>query len=549
MPKRIMIQCRTAVNRDAVRRESIDGVEHIIVSSSTLPDDIVMNGGLYPADEIAKSFESLELTLAPVEHPFINGQYLSANDPRSIHDFHAGAFNMNVHRENGRVHIDKFINVAEAMKTDRGKRLLDRIEELETNSDPRPIHTSVGVFVFPEELEEPQNNAAGDEFTWIAREMVFDHDAILLDSVGAAQPHQGVGVAVNRQGAECTVNQFEVSTITASRRLPLADSDTTWDKSAALKRVREKIGAEDEPNATYGRYHLWFDGEQSENFGAYKLPFVDIIDGEAKAVPNALRNAAARLGQTDGPSAEDKERITSIINSYLNELRDNADDMSMSDVHQSVMDALERSAFDAHWIEELFSDTVIFWSKDQLFKVPFVIDESGLATIVGIPLPVERNVTFTPKTNRLEGEAMKEMIVNALAAAGIQTDGLDEDALLKAYSQLQANQSDGEDAASAGDDNGVAEVVANAMKPLTAQIEGLTAKLNSVEQTEIDSLAALIANSNKYPALDVDSLKTLGVDKLKEMAANCAPGFGLSPVINAGSGQNEQFSAPADMPE
>ena len=43
---RIMIQCRTTVNRDAVRRESIDGVEHIIVSSSTLPDDIVMNGGL-----------------------------------------------------------------------------------------------------------------------------------------------------------------------------------------------------------------------------------------------------------------------------------------------------------------------------------------------------------------------------------------------------------------------------------------------------------------------------------------------------------------------
>ena len=133
---RVMVQCRTVVNRDAVRRETIDGVEHIIVSSATLPDDVVMNGGLYPAEEIAKGFESLELTLAPVEHPIINGQYISANDPRAIHDFHAGAFNMNVRRENGRVHIDKYINVPEAMKTDRGKRLLDRIDELETNSDP-----------------------------------------------------------------------------------------------------------------------------------------------------------------------------------------------------------------------------------------------------------------------------------------------------------------------------------------------------------------------------------------------------------------------------
>ena len=132
-----MVQCRTAINRDAVRRESIDGVEHIIVSSSTLPDDIVMNGGLYPADEIADSFKSLELTLAPIEHPSINGQFISANDPRAIHGFHAGAFNMNVKQADGRVHIDKYINVSEAMKTDRGKRLLDRIDELENNADAR----------------------------------------------------------------------------------------------------------------------------------------------------------------------------------------------------------------------------------------------------------------------------------------------------------------------------------------------------------------------------------------------------------------------------
>ena len=67
--KKIMIQCRTVVNKDAVKRISIDGVEHVVISSATLPDDIVMNGGLYPADEIANSFASLELTLAPVEHP------------------------------------------------------------------------------------------------------------------------------------------------------------------------------------------------------------------------------------------------------------------------------------------------------------------------------------------------------------------------------------------------------------------------------------------------------------------------------------------------
>ena len=105
MPKRILIQCQTVVSRDAVRRETIDGVEHIIISSRTLPDNIVMNGGLYPAEEIAKGFASLERTLAPVEHPLnANGQFISATDPTAIHNFYAGAFNQNVRQEGGRSH-------------------------------------------------------------------------------------------------------------------------------------------------------------------------------------------------------------------------------------------------------------------------------------------------------------------------------------------------------------------------------------------------------------------------------------------------------------
>ena len=106
MKNKRFLQCSTKVNKENVRRETIDGVEHIIVSSHTLPDNIVMNGGLYPAEEIASSFDSLERTLAPVEHPTdAAGNFISANDPLAIHNFHAGAFNSNVRRENGRVHI------------------------------------------------------------------------------------------------------------------------------------------------------------------------------------------------------------------------------------------------------------------------------------------------------------------------------------------------------------------------------------------------------------------------------------------------------------
>ena len=155
MKKKIMIQCAATVNRDAIRRETIDGVEHIVVTSMTLPGNIVMNGGLYPADEIDSSFHTLERTLAPVEHPQDgNGNFVSANDPQAIHNFHAGAFNANVVKDGNRIKIDKFINVQEAKKTERGKRLLDRINEIETNDNPRPIHTSTGVFLEVEVLDK-----------------------------------------------------------------------------------------------------------------------------------------------------------------------------------------------------------------------------------------------------------------------------------------------------------------------------------------------------------------------------------------------------------
>lgn len=459
---RLMIQCTTVINREAVTRETIDGIEHIIVKSSTLPDNIVMNGILYPANEIAKGFETLELTHAPIEHPVdSNGHFMSAGDPRAIPNFYAGAYNANVRRENGRVHIDKHINVSEAIKTDRGKRLLDRIEELETNDNPRPIHTSVGVFITVDETDGVQTNADGDEYTLIASDMVFDHDAILLDSVGAAQPHQGVGVAVNKEGKELRVNTF-------------------------------------------------------------------MLDSGDK--PTKISRLAALAG--------------------------NAEHQSVTQMEQSVIDALERSAIDVHWIEELFPDEgrVVFFSHDQLFEVFFLIDSEGFASITGIPLPVERTVTFTPQTNHSEGDAMKEMILNALKKAKIETEGLSEDELFAAYNQLQASQSQGDDDDNdANDDAGIAEVVANAVtkanKPLIDKIADLEVKVNSADEAELTNLAAFVANSGKYAGLDAEKAKLLGVDTLKEMAATCQPAYGLSPVMNSSQGADESQLAPVDMPK
>lgn len=186
--ERVNLYC--AVNNADIYEEVDEAGDTIIVIPSyTLPDGVVMNGGYYPADEIAKSYASLEGTLAPLGHPVVNGEYVSANDPQAIHRFHAGAWNAKVERQpyksGHRVYVEKRLNKRYAEQTEKGRELLDALNKKE------PIHTSTGIFLQREEVRN------ADGYSWIARNMQFDHDAILLNESGAATPGQGVGLMVN----------------------------------------------------------------------------------------------------------------------------------------------------------------------------------------------------------------------------------------------------------------------------------------------------------------------------------------------------------------
>ena len=546
--KKIMIQCAIKINKSSIKRKNINGVEHIIVNGKTLPFDIVMNNGLYPEDEIKKSYKTLERTLAPVEHPTDqHGNYISASDPIAIHNFHAGAFCENVRIENDSVAHDFVINVVEAKKTDRGKRLLDRIEELENNEKPRPIHTSVGAFLEVEQIDSPRTNSMGLKYNWIARNIVYDHNAILLDSVGAATPAQGVGMAVNNEGHKVSVDRAFVTTaIKAATNLPLAESRRTWNKSSALRRVKAKISATDMPNQAYARYHLWYDAGQSENFGAYKLPFVDIVEGEAMAIPAALRNAAARLSQTDGPSAAEKTRIGNIIDGYLNKLRANQMSMSYTQMIEQLEQQIKNTvAADYMIIEDVYEDHVIFETGAGYFTVPYTVSGDSV-TLAGIPVRVDKMVEYQPKVNRKTGdEQMKELIINALAEAGISTDGLSDDALFAAYNELMTSKKEPDPKTDQAD---IVNAVNAAMAPITEQIKNLTAQVNASAEKAKGDLIQTIVNSKKYPGMTEDAAKLLPVDTLKEMAANCTQAHGIPLNTNADDNSNA-FAAPVEMPE
>ena len=192
----IRVNTLATVDSSKIRIEQIEGKPHIVIPSYTLPDNVIMNDGLYPKSEIDKSYMGLDGTMAPIGHPVdASGQHVPAASMVGIHNFHGGAFNRDVKRDGHRVAVNKVIDIEYAEKTEPGRRLLAAIRYNAADGTvlgpEQPIHTSTGLLLNQEQA------APGMPYKWIARNMRLDHDAILLDQPGAATPEQGVGMMVN----------------------------------------------------------------------------------------------------------------------------------------------------------------------------------------------------------------------------------------------------------------------------------------------------------------------------------------------------------------
>ncbi|CFB70206.1 TPA: hypothetical protein U5D97_001580 [Yersinia enterocolitica] len=182
------------VNNASIRRETYNGRDHIVIPSYTLPANVIMNKEFYPESEISAHYQGLEGTLAPLGHPTVNGQHVSAFSPEGINIGHIGAFNRNVKKSGNRVFVEKWVDIEVANRTEGGRELLARVAQIERGEDVPPIHTSVAVF---RERSEAPDDLKAQGADWIVKIHAMDHDAILLHEVGAATPEQGVGLMVN----------------------------------------------------------------------------------------------------------------------------------------------------------------------------------------------------------------------------------------------------------------------------------------------------------------------------------------------------------------
>jgi hypothetical protein len=115
--------------------------------------------------------------------------------------------------------------------------------------------------------------------------------------------------------------------VTPFQDLPLADRDREWDGDAAEARVRRWADAGDGPNARYRDAHVWYDADQKDNFGSYKLLVADVIDGRLTAVPRGVMAAGAVMqgarGGVDLPE-KDIDRVKSHLAKYYAKMNDTA---------------------------------------------------------------------------------------------------------------------------------------------------------------------------------------------------------------------------------
>lgn len=199
--KRNRVNVLTVVNSASnITTETIDGKPHIVVRGITpVVDDIVMNRKLYPAAEIEKAYNTLERNPMPLGHPKVDGKHVSARDVRAVNEFHVGAWLQNVSHKDGKVTGDMYVNRQYAESSDKGKRLINRLDDMLSGANADPIHISTGLLYSG---ITANGESKGKKYNEIATNMMFDHVAVLLDEPGAGTPSEGVGIFVNSDGDE-----------------------------------------------------------------------------------------------------------------------------------------------------------------------------------------------------------------------------------------------------------------------------------------------------------------------------------------------------------
>jgi len=466
--KRNRVNVLTVVNSASnITTETVNGKPHIVVRGITpVVDDIVMNRKLYPAAEIEKAYNTLERNPMPLGHPKVDGKHVSARDVQAVNEYHVGAWLQNVSHKDGKVTGDMYVNRQYAESSEKGKRLINRLDEMLAGTNSDPIHISTGLLYSG---IAANGESKGKKYNEIATNMMFDHVAVLLDEPGAGTPAEGVGIFVNAEGDEV---EIEVCN---------------------------------------------------------------------------LQDAVVNDNRKDG---------------WLNKIKffvTNDGGMSFDEIAASLREAIRANTPDSwRYVVSIYPDHLIFEEEKKnasgrsLYKQKYLISD-GAVSLVGEPVEVVRKPTeYEIKTNG-ENDPMKELIINALQAAGKPTEGKSDAELMDAYNQMKADEA-------AAKKNGDEEIDPATGKPkkkeqatnseempawaktLSDQVAALNSQISAGAENEKSSMRTAV--KAKFGMTDL-AVNALDGEPLKELFAQCQTSTGLNGAFRQAT-NNQSVS---EMPE
>lgn len=199
-----------AVNRSQIQKHDKGWTIRDVVP---VIDDIVMNRGLYPAEDLEVAYNGMDGVPAPIGHPKNkDGEFISAMRGEGLRDWFAGVTAENPRKSGDKYLVDFEINESKLMTHEDGPRLVDALNSGES------IHVSTGLML---RREESKGESRGKPYDWIARDMTFDHIAILLDEPGAATPEDGVGIMANSSEMIVNLDKYEANSASLEEKKEL----------------------------------------------------------------------------------------------------------------------------------------------------------------------------------------------------------------------------------------------------------------------------------------------------------------------------------------
>jgi hypothetical protein len=404
-----MIQRVHIVTTVNARNVSKTGGTYTIRDVCGAVDGIVMNGMLYPGDQLAKSAPTLNGKPAPAGHPKNpDGQYISAANGDALLSSYVGSACRNARHVGGRTLVDIIVNEAQARAMPDGVAIVERLDAAIAGTSVEPIHVSTGLLCEP---ITANGTSGGKAYERIATNIQYDHLAILLHEQGAGTPADGVGMWLNAAGQPEQVETARIDTTAEDKRY-----------AGLLGWVRKLLGNTSE------------------------LSLRAIEDGLGASMPSGAW----------------------------------------------LVDVYTRYAI---WRDEAGT----YWRQD------YAVSSEGVVSWAGTAVQVEE-----VSTNQ-GVDPVKEQILAALTAAGVQTAGLTDAALLTAYNAL------------------VTKPVEDRLTAANSKLAAVELAANAAADAELTALATELSVNT---SLTVADFRAMGLTRLRELKAASK----AAPVLAGNSG-------------